>query len=181
MKLAYGKLSALVATTAVLVAAMPLALMGDRDAKEAAVVTAMVRSSVERGDELTADRQFSAAREAYLEAADLVRTQGKLPIEAIRRISNAYYFEGSYKEVAYTLDRLAEEAAASGDIEAQAYATADAALAASLGSSQADANWRIERLEQVLGSPELSDEVREEIREKFMTDFVVFAPHLSSW
>lgn len=181
MKLIYAQLTAVLATTAVLAASAPLAFTDNRAVREAAMVTASVRTSVEKGDRLAADRQFDAAREAYATAADLVRSQGRLPHRAVRRIANAYYFEGRYDAAAETLGGLAEEAASFGDIETEAWATADAAWMASLGDSEYELDLRLERLERLMDSPDLPDDVRDEIREMFTADFTVFAPHLGSW
>ncbi len=175
-----AKVKAVLATALVYIAVTAVALYADRSTSTPAVVTAMVRFKVELGDRLTSEGQFGAARLAYDVAAKLVRAERYLPVEEVRRIANSYYFEGKYEDAAATLDRLAEEAEAFGDRGAQARAVADAAWVADLGGDESEAARHLERLEPLLGSPALPDDVREEIQTKLMADLEVFAPHLVS-
>lgn len=124
-----------------------------------------VQAWIDRGDELIAERRFSAARDAYEDAADLVREAGQLPTDVVRRIANAYYYEGRLKSAARTLDNLAQEAATFGDLPVQAWALADAAWLYGKVGAGLEVNRRLERLERLFTSPYLPDVVRLRILE----------------
>lgn len=148
---------------------------------ESAVVSTMVESQFVVGDQLTARHRFRAAREVYDAAAKMVRGHGMVPVQPLRRIANAYYFEGRYDQAAVTLDQLAEEAALVGDHVTELWATADAAEMAWLGDADVGAQLRWTRVDELLNSTAFSDDQRAEISGKLMTDLTVFVPHLSSW
>ncbi len=170
---------AFLAAIALFVVAAPFGLTADRPMVESAVVTTMARAQIAVGDRLAAAGDFETARDVYDVAAKMVRSQGELPQQAVRRIANAYYFEGDYRNAAVTLDRLALEALAFNDPIAELWALADAAWLAGLGDGPADAIWQ--RVERRLDSADLPVAVREEIRDKLTTGLMVRAPHLASW
>ena len=58
---------------------------------------------VQLGDLLTAQHRFAAARLRYETAANLERSEGNLPVEALRRVANTYYFECDYEKAQETL------------------------------------------------------------------------------
>ncbi len=99
----------------------------------------------------------------------------------MRRLANAYYFEGRFARAGATLEQLATEADARGELVAEAWALVDAAYLAELADQ--DVYGRLELLDAVLERPGFPDDVRAEIKRKFGfdKDFVVFAPHLPSW
>ena len=119
-----------------------------------------------KGAELIAERRYSAARRAYKAAAELLRSEGKLPVEPLRRIADAYYFEGRYQNAAATLDRLAREAATYGDLAVEVWALADAAWINGIAGHKIDMDRRLERLVRLLGSPYLPEQVRSEVQAK---------------
>lgn len=121
------------------------------------------RAHLERGDQLVAEGKFSAARSSYEKAAKIIRSDGELPTEALRRIANAYYFEGRLQSAAHVLDDLASEAAAFGDLPTQAWALADGAWVYGKLGSAIGVNRRVERLERLLSSPYLPESVRDRI------------------
>ncbi len=164
---------------ALFVVVAPFGITADRPVGESAVVTTMARAQIAVGDRLVAAGDFETARDAYDVAARMVRSQGVLPQEALRRIANAYYFEGDYERAAVTLDRLALEAVAFDEAVAELWALADAAWLAGLGDGVTDVHWQ--RVEQRLESADLPSAVREEIRGKLTAELTVRAPHLASW
>lgn len=177
----YAHITAIVVSAAVLAGAAPVFITADGDESAPADVRELVRSHVESGDLAVARYEYVTARQAYSIAANWVRADGRVPVEEMRRIANAYYFEGRYLSAMSTLDQLAEEAGAFGDHVAQAWAIADAAYLADLAGSKTDVEARLKQLESILGSFAISDVVSLEIKAKVADDFPVFAPHLSSW
>ncbi len=170
---------AFLAAIGLFVVAAPFGLTADRPMVESAVVTTMARAQIAVGDRLAAAGDFETARDVYDVAAKMVRSQGELPREAVRRIANAYYFEGDYENAAATLDHLAVEAVAYDDLVAELWALADAAWLTGLGGGAADLIWQ--RVERRLDSAELPAAVREQIRGKLTAELTVRAPHLASW
>ena len=177
----YTHITAIVVSAAVLAGAAPVFITADSDEAAPVNVSEFVRSHVESGDLAVAQHEYVTARQAYSIAANWVRADGRLPVEEMRRIANAYYFEGRYLSAMDALDQLAEEAGAFGDHVMQAWAIADAAYLADLAGSKMDVEARLEHLESLLGSFAISDVVSLEIKAKVAKDFPVFAPHLSSW
>ncbi|KPK79437.1 MAG: hypothetical protein AMS25_12640 [Gemmatimonas sp. SM23_52] len=119
-----------------------------------------------KGAQLMAERRYTAARRAYKAAAELLRADGKLPVEPLRRIADAYYFEGRYQSAAATLDHLAGEAATYGDLATEVWALADAAWVDAVAGHKIDMERRLQRLMRLLDSPYLPDEVRGEVQAK---------------
>lgn len=170
---------AFLAAIGLFVVAAPFGLTADRPMGESAVVAAMAHAQIAVGDRMVAAGDFETARDIYDVAAKMVRSQGELPQEAVRRIANAYYFEGDYDNAAATLDRLAVEAVAFDDLMAELGALGDAAWLAGLGDGPADAIRQ--RFERRLESSGLPESQREEIRNKLTGELTVRAPHLASW
>lgn len=172
---------ALLAAAAVLAAAGPALLISDSAEGEWTAAMTAARSHVETGDMFTSGRRFDLARAEYAAAAAAARSVGELPVEAVRRIANAYYFEGDYADARRTLEELAEEADGFGDAIAEAWAMVDAAYIAELSGDEETAKLSRARLEQLLDSGAIEAAERNEIREKLADPFPVFAPHLSTW
>ena len=119
-----------------------------------------VEARIARGDELVSQRRWAAARLEYAAAMGAQRAAGELPTVALRRIANAYYFEGRLLDAARALDRLAREAAAFGHLPAQVRARADAAVLYAMKGHRRAARERRAQLEQLLTSPFLPDSTR---------------------
>jgi tetratricopeptide (TPR) repeat protein len=169
MKQATGSTMLLAALT--LLVAGPASASGatSRSAKDEAVAAVSaaaldVDTYLDRGDAHFTKRNYSAARRQYRVAAKLTRADGEVPIKALRRIANAHYYEGRYQSAANTLEKLAREAAEYGDLVTQAWAIADAAWVAGRAGAKIDVDRRLVRLERLLGSPYLPDDVRQAIR-----------------
>jgi hypothetical protein len=164
-----------------LTATAPFSVTADGSLAGSATITAMVESQLVVGDRLTTLADFEAAREVYDVAAKMMRVQGKVPVEPLRRIANAYYFEGQYDSATATLDVLAAEAKSLGDTVSEIWAIADAARMAWLAGAEKDAEQRLSRALALLDSSTLPRGLRAEIRAKLTADMTVFAPHLASW
>ncbi len=175
----YVKLTGLAAAVLVLVVASPLAMTAAREASGLSSVS--IDYLIAQGDRFAIEGEYEAARAEYEVAAELLRDEGRLPVDALRRIATSYYFGVEYESAVATLDRLAEEAESHGDLGTQAFALADAAYIARLTGSRAEELHRREQLALLLSSLELADTVREQIRSRVNVDLQVFAPHLSSW
>ncbi|UCC74662.1 MAG: hypothetical protein JSV86_08970 [Gemmatimonadota bacterium] len=170
------------AATGLLTASAPYLLTADGMMHKSPVVAMMAYSQLTVGDRFASVGAFGTAVEAYRVAADLTRTQEKLPVDEIRRIANAQYYAADYRGAARTLDQLTEEAAIHGDVVAEFWATVDAARMASLGGAEGFARWYTIRAQRLLESPDLDDETRGEMKRKLAeANLTVFAPHLSSW
>lgn len=124
-----------------------------------------VQAALDRGDALLEQGELKRARSAYREAATISRTEGALPEEPLRRLANAFYFDRDYRWAAKTLDQLAREAATAGDLRVEAQAAIDAAwLYGKLGARR-EMVQRLARVERLLQSPLVPDEVKKTISE----------------
>lgn len=159
-------------------AATALALVADGRVS-AEPTTRDVASVLEQGDILTRRGYFDAARAVYESAAEIVRSEGRLPDRELRRIANAYYFEGRYNEASATLKQLADEARVRDDSNAQALAIADAVWMSVLAGSPEEAQLR-QQLREIAASAVLSEGVRHAIGTDPAGDFRVFAPHMTA-
>lgn len=135
---------------------------------------------VQLGDMLSAQQRFAAARMRYEMAANLDRSDGILPVEALRRIANAFYFEGDYQMAREWLVELASEAGQYGDRGAQLWALADAAWLADLASDDAGFEFHVGQVEKLLDTYDIPG-ARYKVRTMLLRDFTAFAPHLESW
>jgi tetratricopeptide (TPR) repeat protein len=138
-----------------------------------------VPSALEEGDMLTRRGRFDAARAVYESAAEMVRSEGRLPRRELRRIANAYYFEGQYREASATLKQLADEARAIRDSNVQALAIADAVWMSVLAGSAEETQLR-QQLREISDSSVLSEGVRKAIGSDPAGDLRIFAPHITA-
>jgi tetratricopeptide (TPR) repeat protein len=138
-----------------------------------------VASVLEQGDMLTRRGRFDAARAIYESAAEMVRSEGELPGLELRRIANAYYFEGQYREASATLEQLADEARALKNTNVQALAIADAVWMSVLAGSAEETQLR-QQLRELSDSSLLSEGVRDAIGSDPAGDLRVFAPHITA-
>jgi hypothetical protein len=165
-----------------LLVAAPYMLTADGMLERSPVVAMMAHSQMTVGDRFANAGAFGSAVDAYEVAAELVRAQDRLPVAELRRVANAQFYAGDYRSAMKTLEELANEAAAAGDLVAEFWATADAARLAHLAGTEGYARWYMIRAERLLDSPDIAPELREEMRQKLgETNLTVFAPHLSSW
>jgi hypothetical protein len=119
-----------------------------------------------KGDELAAQGKYGSARGEYRKAAELQRQLGELPVDAMRRIANSYFYQDRFQSAGATLVRLAEEAATFGDIAAEVWALADAAWLAGLNGNWQVVEKHVARVEKLLTSPYLPDEIKQQVREQ---------------
>lgn len=132
-----------------------------------------VEQHLETGDQLLGQRNYGKAREHYRAALDLIGEDGGYAGIAMRRIADSYYHEGRYQKAIAMLDRLADEAAISGDVVTQAWAVADAAWVLMKDAQHAgksartgatmELKQRLARLNRLLQSRYLPQEVRAQI------------------
>jgi hypothetical protein len=135
---------------------------------------------IQLGDLLTSQHRFAAARFRYETAANLDRSEGALPVEAIRRIANTYYFEGEYGRAREKLLELAAEAGELGEWEAQLWALADAAWLADLAGDDAGFELNLAQAEKLLDTHDIPG-ARYKVRTMLLKSFTAFSPHLESW
>ena len=175
----YARFAALLTVIAGLAAATPLSAPSDISSIVPAA-TAASAYHVQLGDLLTMNGKFDLARREYAAAVNLARAKGYLPVEGLRRIANAYYFETDYSNAIAVLEGLAREAGSLGEIETQVWAMADATWIAGLDDDEELMDRYVERLEGLLDTHKLPG-ARYKIRTGLMKNFTVFAPHLPSW
>jgi tetratricopeptide (TPR) repeat protein len=130
-----------------------------------------IQAHFDRGDEFLSQGDLSAARKEYEVAAAMIRKNGQLPAKALHRIAYTQYYEGRYQTAGKTLEKLAEEAAAFGDLKTEAWALADAAWVAWKAGDTIDVHRRVARLERLLTSPYLPSDVKAEIKAKRLGDY----------
>jgi tetratricopeptide (TPR) repeat protein len=176
MKLESRLNTAMAAVAALTVIALALVADGRVSAEPTARDVASV---LEQGDMLTLRGHFDAARAVYESAAEMVRADGRLPARELRRIANAYYFEGRYTEAAAALMQLADEARAMRDSDAQALAIADAVWMSALAGGAEETQLR-QQLRELSDSSVLSESVRDSIGSDPTGDLRVFAPHITA-
>ncbi len=163
------------AATGLLTASAPYVLTADGMFDRSPVVTMMAHSQLTVGDRLASAGALGPAIKAYGVAAELARAQDKVPVKELRRVANAQFYDGDYRGAAKTLEQLANEAAAGGELLAEFWAIAD-------GNAEGYARWYTIRAERLLDSPGIAAELRREMEAKLATtDLTVFAPHLTSW
>lgn len=171
MKSALRLSAALSAVTLLAIAAAPRlqAVQSDHGVtatSQATDIDLKIQKLIEEGDELGAAGKWGTARRYYTLAAELARKHDQLPSAAMRRIANSYYYQDRYQSAGKILERLAVESAAYGDLRCQAWALADAAWIAWIAGDKIDMERRLVRLDRLLTSPFLPDEVRSEVVEK---------------
>lgn len=125
-----------------------------------------IQQLIIEGDELGADGKWGTARRYYKLAAELARKNDQLPSAAMRRIANSYYYQDRFQSAGRILEQLAKESAAYGDLRCQAWALADAAWIAWVAGDKIDMERRLVRLDRLLTSPYLPDEIRAQVVNK---------------
>lgn len=130
-----------------------------------------IQAHFDRGDEFFSQGNLNAARREYQAAAQMTRKSGQLPAKALHRIAYTQHYEGRYQSAGKTLEKLAKEAAAFGDLKTEAWALADAAWVAGKAGDTIDVQRRVARLERLLTSPYLPADVKTEIRTKRLGDY----------
>lgn len=127
---------------------------------------AAVQEHILKGDELAAQGHYGSARGEYRKAVELQRQSGELPTEALRRIANSYFYQDRFQSAGATLVELAEEAATYGDIATEVWALADAAWLAGVNGNWQVVEKHVARVEKLLTSPYLPDEIKRQIRQQ---------------
>lgn len=159
-----------VSLAAGLAAATLFAVGAHADARAAPDPSPAVQAAMARGDALFEQGKHTAARKAYQKAAEISRDEGDLPEKPLRRLANAHYFQKDYRKAASVLDALAREAATYGDLRVEAEAIVDAAwLYGKVGDRQ-KVNQRLARVERLLESPYLPEDVKQTIQQHRLPD-----------
>lgn len=127
---------------------------------------AEARGHMAAGDELLGQSSYGAARREYEMAAELIRADGEFPALAVHRQAASFYHEGMYQSAIARLDDLADEAAIFGDLVTQVWALADEAWLQGQSGKKIDMDRTVVRLERLLTSPYLPDDVVKEVMSK---------------
>jgi hypothetical protein len=166
----------------VLTASTPSILGSGGSLEDSAIAKEMVAAQIAAGDRLMLGSQFGHAERAYRVAAALERARGRLPVEAVRRMANARYFQGDFGAAVGHLADLEDEAAAAGDRRVEFWAAIDAAYIARLSGDDEGLRTHITRAQMLLDTGAFpADEVDEVVATVTSRDLRVFAPHLASW
>jgi hypothetical protein len=110
------------------------------------------------------DGQFELARREFSAAATLEREAGRVPVEAVTGLAHALYSQSYNVEAALAMERLAEEAAANGDANAQALALADAIWLHSDAGQRVTARKHAARLKKLMKDSTITADTREFVR-----------------
>lgn len=154
----------------------PIERIAAFDLPDLYTIPSEAQAHIARGDQLLGGEDYRGARKAYEAAIEIIRDENGFPAVPLKRLANAYYFEGLNRAAVRTLDRLADEAAEVGDVATQAWSQADAAWVLTLDCNQVGPvecpggplvlKQRLDKLRRLLASPYLPDEVRADIIEK---------------
>ena len=142
--------------------------INDDDGTEVAVYkgSPQVQALIRSGDQLVAQGKFGAGRREYSQAVDLMRADGLVPAGPLRRIAYSHYYEHRYHRAVHALDSLAEVASEYGDLATRVWAIADAAWIEGVAGHENDLKRHLERLDKLLGSPYLPEDVRQNVINK---------------
>jgi len=113
-----------------------------------------------RADSLRERMRFADARQLYLAAAQRLDAEHVKPCRALWHVAELYFAEGNFRRAASTLDLVAEKAAGYGDPEVQAQALLESAILYEKLGATKQAEVRLQRLDAVLTSPHISNELR---------------------
>lgn len=166
----------------VLTASAPSILGSGASLEDSEIVKEMVTAQIAAGDRFMLGSQFGHAEGAYRVAAALERARGRLPVEAVRRMANARYFQGDLREAATHLADLADDAAAAGERQVEFWAAIDAAYISRLAGDDEGLRTHITRAQMLLDTGTFpQDEVDDVVATVTSRDLRVFAPHLATW
>lgn len=125
-----------------------------------------VRAQLDNAHRLCEQGRFKEGRRAYAAIARLQRANNVLPDEALWNLANLYHGSGNLQRSAQVMDELAQAAELHGNPVVQAKALVEAAILYHTLGQRQEAAMRIERLQPLLSSPYLSNEVRTEIQSR---------------
>ncbi len=108
--------------------------------------------------------EFDIARREFAAAAELERQAGRLPVEAVTGLAHALYSQSYNREAALAMERLAKEAAARGDSNAEAVALADAIWLNSDAGQRITARRQADRLRKIMKDSAITAETRDLVR-----------------
>ena len=115
---------------------------------------------LQRADSLRGRMRFADARQLYMAAAQRQDAERTKPCGALWSVAETYFAEGNFRRAASTLDLVAEKAARYGDPEVQARALLESAILYEKLGAKDQASTRLQRLDAVLTSPFIADDVR---------------------
>ncbi len=132
---------------------------GEYDASE-------VRMRLDKAQQLCEQGRWKEARREYASVAKFQRTHKVLADEALWNLANLYHGDRQILRAAQTMDALADEAELYGNPVVQAKALIESAILYQSLQMSDEASARIERLQPLLASPFVSDEVRGAIQKR---------------
>ena len=124
---------------------------------------------IAHADDLVLRGKISAASREYIAVAKMQLAQNVLPTEALWKLAELHHSHGQSPErTARVLTLLAIEAERLGDPQVQAKALLEAAILYNMASLPGKANECANRLEQLVESPRITDEFRQEVQRRIV-------------
>ena len=136
---------------------------------ENAYDAAAARARITRGDELQLRGKITAASREYIAVAKMQRAHNLLPTEAMWKLAELHHSQGQSPErTADVLTALALEAERLGDPQVQAKALLEATILYKKANVPVKAHACADRLEQLVASPHVSAEFRQEVQRRII-------------
>ena len=117
-------------------------------------------ANLTRAQALHQRMRFADARREYMEAAKKLEAGSVMPCEALWSAAEMYYAEGNVTRAAQMLDLVAAKAATFGHPSMQARALLESAILFEQVGSASQSMTRLARLDAVLESTQVPDDVR---------------------
>ena len=135
--------------------------------KAADPITTTASARLARADELVQRGRIAQASREYIRVAKIQRAQNVLPSEALWKLAELYNtYERSPERTANVLASLAADAERFGDPQIEAKALLEATILYNKAGMQQKAHDCASRLDVLLTSPRVSDEVRREAQSR---------------
>ena len=124
-----------------------------------------------RADELVQRGRIPAASREYIKVAKMQRSQNVLPSEALWKLADLYNtYERSPERTANVLVALAADAQRFGDPQIEAKALLEATILYNMVGMRHEAHACADRLEQLMASPHISAEFRQEAQSRIIRE-----------
>ena len=138
-------------------------------ASERSYDPAAVRTRLDRAQELVQQGRITAASREYIRVAEMQRAHNVLPSEAMWKLADLYNtYERSPERTANVLVALAADAQRFGDPQLEAKALLEATILYSKAYMPEKAHECVDRLEVLMTSSLVSDEVRREAQSRIV-------------
>ncbi len=131
-------------------------------------VSDVARARLDKADQLSEQGKFSAAAREYAAVARLQQAEHVIPGEALWKLAGIHHGRKQYLRAAGVVRELAMIAERYGDPTLQAQALLESAILYQRGRQPELARASIERLEPLLHSPSIPEEVRNSLQNRII-------------